>query len=275
MNGLLFLRGSRFLVTRDLETDALTGWRAPYTGSEHCTIPAGTILRTTFDVVEPVEQIQYELVDPPAGEAHVAIIFDAAFRRGIGAGTINPERWRKRVYLRRGLGVRAENHAELESLLIPESTRTHPNYDGYSLSVDLIDIGGSIEFLADEGRVWINHDAQLRVAEPVTTRCLRADGIAMYGRIPAGVMLEPHQTIERRREVDGWEMTYEGNTWWQSRDERPDPPDDQWIPAQRVYPSSFLATCAQAFRDQIQADGEWDALLIPTELLGLAIFVVR
>lgn len=42
-------KGTRFKVTRDIETAGLIHWRAPFTSGFHCVIPNGTILVTFGD----------------------------------------------------------------------------------------------------------------------------------------------------------------------------------------------------------------------------------
>jgi hypothetical protein len=40
----LVRKGPRFRVRKDLVTNVLTTWKAPFTGGAPCTLPAGTIL---------------------------------------------------------------------------------------------------------------------------------------------------------------------------------------------------------------------------------------
>src|SRR5438045_2708055 len=132
MAGLMFHAASKFRAVRSLETDALTGWRAAYTGSEHCVIPEGTVLQLRRDaggVEEPRRQVWFEPLEPPAERPYIGAIFPAAVQSGLFPNPENePWKWRKVEHLTSLISCVAENHDELERQLIPDSTRTAPKY---------------------------------------------------------------------------------------------------------------------------------------------------
>ncbi|MBF0570397.1 MAG: hypothetical protein HQL12_00860 [Candidatus Omnitrophica bacterium] len=45
-------KGTRFIVVKDFSTHAMTSWGKPYTGSEDCIIPKGTVMVAEHDQIE-------------------------------------------------------------------------------------------------------------------------------------------------------------------------------------------------------------------------------
>ncbi len=274
MLGLIFDRTARYGVTRDFATRAVTSWRTAYTGSEHCIIPAGTVLRLNDDVSEPFGKVHYELIRPPQGAAYIGWVFPEAVEMGFEDVSQLPDKWRKVVMLAGGgLNAFAENHAELEQLLIPEATRTHPKYGGYWFSLSLTAIGNEIEFMPARA-VAVERGARLYVKERFECFGVRSDDVASRCVVPAEVVLAPRHAIENRRFVSGWEMTHKDFTWWRSEAPGESLAESEWLPTDRVCPSRFLADCAPEFTASVESDRDWDALLVPTELLGNEIVIV-
>jgi hypothetical protein len=42
-------QGERFVAARDIEVNVMTHWRAPFTGGNRATLPAGTVVAARFD----------------------------------------------------------------------------------------------------------------------------------------------------------------------------------------------------------------------------------
>jgi hypothetical protein len=273
MAGLLFEHDARFRVTRDLETTALVSWKAPATTDEKCVIPANTILRLFSDVKEPVGQVHYEPIDPPKDEPYVAMVFPEAVNLGLGDVSKQPDTWKRVVWLNADLECAAENHAELEVTLIPESTRTHPKYNGYWFALSVATVGDYLEYLPLTAQALVKQRQPLRVLRSLEVWGLRSDRIAVRCRVPADALLLPRHTVDKPHTVSGWEMTHGDFTWWREdayirADEKPN-----HVRAERICPSHFISGCDPDSIASIDADRDWDALLVPTELVGETIVV--
>jgi hypothetical protein len=274
MRGLLFEHDAQFRVIRDLETEALVAWKAPATTSEHCTIPAGVTLRLRYDVPEPVEQVHYESIDRPNDAPHGVMVFEAALAMGFEDVTKQPDKWRKVTWFGAHLDLVAEDHAELEAQLIPESTRTHPKYNGAWFSLPLTCVGDAIDYIATTPEPLVTRRQSLYVTEAFEAHGLRADMLGTQCRIPSETILKPGHTIDTPHLVTGWELQHEQHTWWLADRDVHNRDRTEYVRTDRVCPSHFVATCDPSFATLIESEIAWDAMLIPTELIGRKITTV-
>jgi hypothetical protein len=265
MPGLIFDPTATFRTTRDIETDAETGYR---TGSVHCVLPAQTMLRLRSDgLVEPRKQVRYELIDPPQGEVHIATIFPAAVEAGIFEDPErHPDKWEKVVYLDSITMFMPENASELEQQLIPQAIRTHIGYEGLYFLLRLTMLGDGLDYIPSARGTALRSNQRLYAKGSFETDGLRDDGVAVACRVPAETILVTRHAVEREHLVAGWELTSDNHAWWRTSTPRTDELPMGWEQAQRVCPSMFLADSES--RRRVQSDREWHALLVPTAILG-------
>jgi hypothetical protein len=228
------------------------------------------MLTLTEDVVEPTPKVRFEPIGPPEDEAYIAV-FPSAIELGL-VDVTEPGKWKEVVYLGSHLHCIPDDSADLEQRLIPEATRTSPSYSGYWFWLALTSIGTDIELIEAGLEIDLQPRSTLLATQSFECFGVRADGIAVNCRVPSETLLFSRHAIEKRHPVRGFELTQRGFTWWQRQPEGHVP--EGWTQVERECPSCFLADCDSRFRSSVQSDRDWEALLIPTQLLGRTVVVL-
>lgn len=276
MPGLLFERGARFRVTRDLKTHALVGWKAPATTSEYCVLPAGTVLRLDDDAKEPESDVRYEWQGPTDGAPFIRTVFEAALELpGMGLKEDierHPENWQRIEHVVYGvLSCHPENHQQLEPVLIPESTRMHPKYNGYWFVLALTEVGERMELMPLGPPLLLARGTRLYATESFEALGVTEDSVAVHCDVSAETVLVTQHDVAAPHRVPGWQFESGKRTQWMSKalldaQGRDQPGGDGWCLTDRICPSHFLAVVASG---QPTCDGESRLLLVRTDLFQL------